>query len=191
MAYEPPVAVLDACVLYPFHLRNLLVQCAVDRLIEARWTDEIHEEWMRNLAAANPDVTLSRLQRTRELMESVLPAASVTGYQRHIASVTLPDPKDRHVVAAAIEAGAFSIVTWNLRHFPARALAQHGLVKHTPDQLLMDLYDTNRAITIAAAANARRNLTKSGMGAAEFIDALSRQKLRHFLQTMRAHLAQI
>ena len=44
MAFEPLVAVYDACVLYPFHLRNLLVQCAVDRLVEARWTNEIHEE---------------------------------------------------------------------------------------------------------------------------------------------------
>jgi hypothetical protein len=46
MAFEPPIAVYDACVLYPFHLRNLLVQCAVDRLVDARWTDEIHDEWI-------------------------------------------------------------------------------------------------------------------------------------------------
>ena len=44
MAFEPLVAVYDACVLYPFHLRNLLVQCAVDRLVEARWTNDIHDE---------------------------------------------------------------------------------------------------------------------------------------------------
>ena len=50
MAFEPSVAVFDACVLYPFHLRNVVVQAAVDRLVEARWTDEIHEEWMRKLA---------------------------------------------------------------------------------------------------------------------------------------------
>ena len=40
MAFEPPVAVYDSCVLYPFDVRNLLVQFAVDRLVEARWTDE-------------------------------------------------------------------------------------------------------------------------------------------------------
>jgi len=47
MAYDPPIVVYDANVLYPFHLRNLLIQCAVDRLVAARWTDEIHEEWIR------------------------------------------------------------------------------------------------------------------------------------------------
>jgi hypothetical protein len=49
MAFNPPIAVYDACVLYPFHLRNILIQCAFDGLVEARWTDEIHGEWMRNL----------------------------------------------------------------------------------------------------------------------------------------------
>lgn len=50
MASNPPVAVYDACVLYPFHLRNILIQCAFDGLVEARRTDDIHDEWMRNLA---------------------------------------------------------------------------------------------------------------------------------------------
>jgi hypothetical protein len=52
MAFEPSVAVFDACILYPFHLRNVVMQAAVDRLVEARWTDEIHNEWIRNLAAS-------------------------------------------------------------------------------------------------------------------------------------------
>jgi hypothetical protein len=46
MAFEPAVTVFDACILYPFHLRNVLIQAAVDRLVEARWTDEIHDEWI-------------------------------------------------------------------------------------------------------------------------------------------------
>ncbi|MFC3165860.1 toxin-antitoxin system, toxin component, PIN family protein [Ciceribacter thiooxidans] len=46
MASKPPVAVYDACALYPFHLRNVLIQGAFDDLVEARWTDDIHDEWM-------------------------------------------------------------------------------------------------------------------------------------------------
>jgi hypothetical protein len=46
MASDPPVAVYDACVLYPFHLRNILIQCAFDGLVEARWTDDIQNEWI-------------------------------------------------------------------------------------------------------------------------------------------------
>jgi hypothetical protein len=53
MAYKPPIAIYDACVRYPFHLRNILVQCAVDRLVEARWSDGIHDEWIRNITCAN------------------------------------------------------------------------------------------------------------------------------------------
>ena len=53
MASEPPVAVYDACVLYPFHLRNVVVQCAFDGLVDARWTDDIHAAWMRNIKLWN------------------------------------------------------------------------------------------------------------------------------------------
>lgn len=52
MASKPPVAVYDACVLYPFHLRNVLIQCAFNGLVAARWTDAIHAEWIRNVAAS-------------------------------------------------------------------------------------------------------------------------------------------
>ncbi len=68
MAFEPAVAVFDACILYPFHLRNIVVQAAVDRLVEARWTDAIHDEWIRNLAADTPRIPAERLQITRRLM---------------------------------------------------------------------------------------------------------------------------
>lgn len=64
MAFKPPVAVYDACVLYPFHLRNVLVQCAFDGLVEARWTDDIHGEWIRNLAANTPTLPIERLVAT-------------------------------------------------------------------------------------------------------------------------------
>ena len=60
MVFKPAVAVFDACVLYPFHLRNILVQVAVDRLVEARWTDAIHDEWVRHLAAATPAIPRER-----------------------------------------------------------------------------------------------------------------------------------
>jgi hypothetical protein len=78
MASRPPVAVYDACVLYPFHLRNVLIQCAFDGLVEARWTDEIHAEWIRNLAANNPDLPVVRFEATRDRMKAVLPGADAT-----------------------------------------------------------------------------------------------------------------
>src|ERR1700685_1733841 len=127
MGYRPAIAVYDACVLYPFHVRNLLVQCAVDRLIEARWTAEIHDEWIRNLSASDSTIPIERLHAVRDLMNAVLPGAMVEGYRSWIPSVVLPDADDRHVVAAGKVADASLIVTWNLRDFPAAELRRHGL----------------------------------------------------------------
>ena len=75
MAYSPPRAVYDACVLYPFHLRNLLIQCAADRLVEARWSAEIHDEWIRNLAADTPGLTVD----SETIRTQFLPASSACG----------------------------------------------------------------------------------------------------------------
>ncbi len=185
MAYKPAIAVYDACVLYPFHLRNLLVQCGVDRLIDVRWTDAIHDEWIRNLAANTQNLSVQRLTETRDLMKRVLPTADVSGYEKHIQQLTLPDPGDRHVLAAAIAGRASHIVTWNLADFPAEGLAPHHVSAQNPDDLLMDLYTAAPDATIAVVENARKNLKKTAPTVAEFIDALDRQKLTRFATLLR------
>ena len=161
MAYRPPVAVFDACVLYPFHTRNLLVQFAVDRLVDARWTDTIHGEWVRNLAANAPQVGMDRLERTRDLMKAALPTADVRGYEPLISGIVLPDPEDRHVVAAAITGSASVIVTWNIFDFPEAELARHGLRRETPDQFALGLYAAAPEAVLASVASARTNLRVS------------------------------
>lgn len=191
MAYKPPVAIYDACVLYPFHLRNLLVQCAVDRLVEARWSDGIHDEWIRNIAANDPSVSIDRLNVTRHLMNAVLPNATVSHYEHHIPAIKLPDLDDRHVVAAAIVAGASLIITWNVRDFPVKELARYHLRKQTPDAFLMSLYAAVPDVVVAATANARQNLRKSKISAAEFVNTLERQKLRKFAAAMNGHLSDL
>ena len=191
MAFSPVVAVCDACILYPFHLRNVIVQAGVDHLVHARWTDEIHDEWMRNLVANVPDLSVERLNATKQLMNIALPEATVSGYEKHIQTISLPDPDDRHVVAAAIEAKATHILTWNVRHFPARALKSHGLVRQTPDAFLADLYDQVPQLLLACLANARRNLSKSGLSAEEFLEGLRNQKLTQLDKRLRGHLGDL
>jgi hypothetical protein len=178
MAFEPPIAVFDSCILYPFHLRNIIVQAAVDRLIEARWTDEIHDEWMRNLMVQMPAIPMEeRLHVTRQLMNGALPTATIRGYEEHIPRVTLPDPDDRHVVAAGIAAHASHVLTWNLRHFPTNELKKFGLRRMTPDAYLSALFNKIPDLVISSLANARRNLSKTRVSASDFIDILERQKL--------------
>lgn len=191
MAYKPPVAVYDACVLYPFHLRNLLIQCAVDRLVQARWTDEIHEEWIRSLAANTSGLTEERLRRTRDLMRSVLPDADVRGHHALTPQIALPDPRDRHVVAAAIAGGASIVVTWNLADFPPSILTKHHLTAQDPDVFMMGLHAAAPDVVVASAANARRNLRTSAPTQHEFLDVLERQGLRQFVAQLRPHASKL
>ena len=191
MAFEPSVAVFDACILYPFHLRNIVVQAAVDRLVEARWSDAIHDEWIRNLAASAQAIPAERLETTRRLLNKVLPTAMVDEYEHHIPALDLPDPNDRHVVAAGIAAGASVILTWNLRHFPVKALRKHGLRKETPDAFLSDLYDEIPVLMIGSLANARRNLTKTQVSALDFVDILRNQRLVELANRIQRHVADL
>lgn len=191
MAFKPSVAVLDACILYPFHLRNIVVQAAVDRLIDARWTNAIHNEWIQNLVTSAPAIPLERLQTTRRLMNEALPTAMVDAYERHVATVNLPDPNDRHVVAAAIAARASLIITWNLRHFPVKELKRFDLQRETPDAFLSRLYDDVPDTVVGSLANARRNLTKSRISASGFIGILRSQRLVELARRAQKHHADL
>jgi hypothetical protein len=124
-------------------------------------------------------------------MNAVLPDARVSGYEHHIPTIKLPDDNDRHVVAAGIVAGASLIITWNQRDFPAKELAKHHLRRQTPDRFLMNLYAAVPTLVVAATANARKNLRKSRVSAAEFVQALERQKLRKFAAAMKGHLSDL
>jgi hypothetical protein len=175
-AQATPVVLYDANLLYPFHLRNVLVQLGVNHIVAPRWTDAIHDEWIRNLAAAGRE-THERLLRTRDIMKRVLPEADVCGYEQRISGLTLPDADDRHILAAAIEAGAETILTFNLRHFPAEVLAPFGLSAKDPDAFLCDLYETDREGVLAVVDAARLNLSRTAPSVGSFIDALERQRL--------------
>ena len=191
MGSEPPVAVYDACVLYPFHLRNVLIQCAFDGLVEARWTDDIHAEWMRNLAGSSPGTSLERLQATRDLMKAVLPDADVADHRTLIPNLSLPDPDDRHVLAAAIAVKASLIVTWNLKHFPAADLRPHGVTAISPDDFLVGLHSSHWSALIASIKLARQNLRRTLPTAEEFVDALEAQGLTRFSAILRRKSAQL
>ncbi|ODT73727.1 MAG: PIN domain-containing protein [Pelagibacterium sp. SCN 64-44] len=191
MASKPPVAVLDACVLYPFHLRNLMIQAAFDGLFDARWSDDIHDEWIRNLAANVAGVSRERLELTRDKMKAVLPGADVTAYQALIAGLDLPDPDDRHVLAAAITGGASVIVTWNLKDFPVASLQSHSITCISPDAFLSALHAAFPDALIDSAARARHNLRKSLPTIDDFIDAIAGQGLAAFAAIIRKHAARL
>ncbi len=144
---------------------------------------------MRNLAANSLGTIFERLERTRDLMKAALPDADVGGYQDLIPGLSLPDPHDRHVLAAAIAGKASLIVTWNLKHFPTVGL--RGIAAISPDHFLVDLHATYRSEMIASLRRARLNLRKTLPSAEEFIDALKAQGLTAFSRILRRKAAQL
>ena len=130
-------ALYDACVLYSAALRDLLMRLALTDLFRARWTDEIHDEWIRNVLANRPDLKREQLERTRTLMNAHVRDCLVNGYEDLIEGLDLPDPDDRHVLAAAIRTRASVIVTFNLDDFPADYLAKYGVEAQIRMSLLL------------------------------------------------------
>lgn len=81
MRCSPFTAVFDANVLYPAPLRDLLMWLALSGLFRARWTEQIHLEWKRNLLKDRADISQQQLDRTSSLMDAAIPDAVVTGYE--------------------------------------------------------------------------------------------------------------
>jgi len=168
----PLVAVLDANVLYPQFLRDVLLRLAAAEIFIPRWTDRIHREWMRNLARDRPDIPLARIGRVRKLMEEAFPEASVKGYRVYEEFFTGVDRKDRHVAAAAVKAGATVIVTWNLRDFPADALSPRGISATDPDRFIAGLVARDRSTASTVLERHRTALQKPPYSLAEYRAAL-------------------
>ena len=99
-------ALLDANVLYPAGLRDLLLRLADRNLFAPLWSPDIHAEWTRNLLADRPDIDSAVLERTRSIMDRHFPDALVTGFDNLVSEIDLPDPDDHHVLAAAIHGRA-------------------------------------------------------------------------------------
>ena len=133
--------IYDANVLWPNTVRDLLIRVAQARLVRARWTDQILDETFRTLLAKRPDLVPDRLVRTRTLMNKAIPDVLVSGYEPLIRILELPDPDDRHVLAAAIKAGAQMIVTDDKGDFPADRLAPWGVEACSADHFAHAMVD--------------------------------------------------
>ncbi len=169
----PAIALLDANVLYPAPLRDLLMQLAVSGLFQARWSSEIEDEWMRNLLAVRPELS-ARIARTQAVMRRAIPDALVTGYAPRIAGLSLPDPDDRHVLAAATTAAADVIVTFNLKDFPADVLAPYGLEARHPDAFLQSFIAAMPLQILAGVRACLARLTRPPISATSYLNILRR-----------------
>jgi hypothetical protein len=149
-------AALDACVLYPAPLRDTLLGAAVLGLYEPLWSREILQETVRNLVA-DGRMTPEGSQRLEANLLAVFPTAVVAS--RPVSGDDLAvHPKDRHVAATAIAAGANCLVTLNLRDFPEAALAPYGVVPIAPDDFLAILFRQDPEGMVAVLRNQQAKL---------------------------------
>nr|WP_283094821.1 PIN domain-containing protein [Loktanella sp. SALINAS62] len=131
---------LDACVLYPTVMREMLIGCAVAGLFQPRWSDRILEEWARATIKLGPGAeTFARGEIA--LLSAQHPQAVVTYPPEMLRQLWLPDPDDIHVLAAAVAGHCDGIVTLNAKDFPGNLLAEEGLFRSDPDGLLLRFHD--------------------------------------------------
>ncbi|MGD9922415.1 MAG: PIN domain-containing protein [Pseudorhodoplanes sp.] len=180
-------ALYDACVLYPAPLRDLLMHLALTDLFRAKWTDAIHEEWISAVLDERSDLKREQLERTRDLMNAHVRDCLVSGYESLIPALTLPDPDDRHVLAAAIKSGADMIVTFNLKDFPEDALSQYGIEAAHPDDFITYQLDLAAHVVCAAAKRHRESLKRPPKSVADYLEALERQGLTQTVSVLNRY----
>ncbi|SNY71894.1 PIN domain-containing protein [Pantoea sp. GL120224-02] len=187
MTHSPYPVVLDACVIYPNMLRDLLMRLELSGLYMPKWTATIHDEWQRNLVKNMPEVTPDKVKRIEVLMDKALPDALVTGFEPLISGLSLPDEDDRHVVAAAIKCNAEVIVTFNLKDFPGENLDALEIEAMHPDEFILDLIDLNRALVLKAVREQRTSLKNPAIGSEEYLTSLLKLGLPMTVRALEAY----
>lgn len=140
---------------------------------------------MRNVLKDKPHLSAERLARTRGLMDEAVRDCLVTGYEELIPSLSLPDPDDRHVLAAAIHAGADVIVTCNLTDFPVESLAGFDIEAEHPDDFLVCLLDQAPGVVCAAVKRQRESLLNPPKTAEELLATFEKHGLTQAVARLR------
>ena len=147
-------AVLDACVLYPTVLREILLGVAQAGLFTPLWSPRILEEWARATVKLGPGAeTVARGEIA--LVRAAFPRAEVIPAAGPLKRLYLPDENDIHVLAAAVTAGADAIVTFNAGDFPRHVLAEEGIERRDPDGFLWELWSHKPEVVAGVAERVR------------------------------------
>lgn len=178
--------VLDTNVIYPIVVRDLLFWFAYAGLYTVKWSQHIFVEWedvMRRLGIPEHEIR-NRTQRA----SLAFPEALVENYEMIIPNLTLPDEKDKHVLAAAIKSNAQIIVTNNLKDFPAEYLSNFGLSAKSADDFLADIVDLNQDKALAAFREMVVNRRNPNMDEFQVLDAMRKHRLTHTANYLHALL---
>lgn len=152
------IVVLDACVLYPAPVRDLLLQLASKGVFQAKWTQHIQNEWINSLLKNRPELSRIKLEQTCTIMNESILDSIVEDYQILIPDLLLPDMNDVHVLAAAIKCHAQAIITYNMKDFPDKVLSKFDIEALHPDNFLRCQLDLNLPIFLACVKTIRSRL---------------------------------
>lgn len=176
--------VLDACVLFPNILRDTLLTLAERELFRPLWSEAILDEVRRNVIAKRK-VDPEAFDRTLTLMNAAFNDALVEDWQSIVAGLDLPDPDDRHVLAAAITGGAQAVVTFNLADFPTKRLQPHHVDAVHPDAFLLDQLDLAPATVLSALAKQAQRFRHPAMDLSGLLARLERCAVPEFTEEVR------
>jgi predicted nucleic acid-binding protein len=165
--------VLDANVLYPFLVRDILLSFADAGLYRPLWTDRINEEWSSHLIEKLPEKE-AQIKATVRVMNGAFPEALVRQYEDLIEMLQLPDLDDRHVLAAAIHGGASVIVTENLKDFPSVILEQYGLDALTADEFVLNVLERDPVDAMKALRRMRLRYANPPYDPEQLLQAIQR-----------------
>lgn len=178
--------VLDTNVIYPIEIRDLLFWFAHFELYTPKWSIHIFDEWQKVMR--NKGIPEDEISKRVEKANRAFPDALVNNYEALIDSLELPDPKDRHVLAAAIKAGAELIVTNNLKDFPPEILEPYGLSAKSADDFLTDIIDLNPDTALEAFRKLVLNRRNPDLDEYQVLNALRRNGLKDTADYLHALL---
>jgi predicted nucleic acid-binding protein len=182
-------AVLDANVLYPAPLRDLLLSVAEIGLFRPIWSDRIHSEWTHNLLVKRPDLQPKQLMRTVQLMHNAFPDANTFDIEDIEQTVNLPDQGDNHVLAVAIKRQVDYIVTNNKRDFPVDVLNLYQVIPIDPDKFLIELLQRDEKRVIEAVYNQLARLRQPKLDITELMSKYQRNGLRKFSASLSGFIS--
>jgi predicted nucleic acid-binding protein len=151
---------------------------AITDMYRAKWTNEIHDEWINSILSNRSDLDRKFLERTRDRMNMSVRDCLVENYQYLIPTLTLPDSDDRHILAATIHSNASVIVTYNLKDFPKEIISKHGIEAQHPDEFLMNLLDLSSETVCLAVKRHRASLKSPPKTVEEYFSTLEKQSLK-------------
>ena len=168
--------VLDACVIFPTVLRDILIAAAAKRLYEPLWSERILREWVLATAKLGP---VAQMQADGEaiVLRAKFPKAMIREQPDIERRLRLPDADDRHVLAVAIAGAADGIVTFNAKDFPRHVLAEEGIARRDPDSLLWELWSHHPDVVAEVVAGVHAEAERLSGGVLALKALLKRAQL--------------